>query len=278
MKMQPAVKWSGSKRTQAKEIVKYFPKKIDCYVEPFAGGATVLCEVLHSDIKCNAYFCSDLNEDLINLWKRIKSNPEKLIDTYRDKWTCLTSFEDVNSKRGYFEQVRDEYNQHRNPEDFLFLLRTCFNGMPRYNKRGEFNTSYHLTRNGIIPDSLEKILVEWSDMLNKHDVIFECRDYESILPSKNDFLYLDPPYARTKGMYFDMFDNERFFKWLQKQECSYALSYDGVSGDLDQTYNVPKNLYDNHIYLKSGKSSFKRLKDRLNTSYVFESLYLKNNL
>ena len=72
---QPLIKWSGSKRSQASEIIKYFPKEIDTYYEPFCGGCSVLRTLLESNIKVNRYICSDLNTELIELWRLIKSNP-----------------------------------------------------------------------------------------------------------------------------------------------------------------------------------------------------------
>ena len=64
---QPVIKWSGSKRSQAKNIVSYFPREIDTYYEPFCGGCSVLRALLESDIKVKNYVCSDINEGLIDL-------------------------------------------------------------------------------------------------------------------------------------------------------------------------------------------------------------------
>lgn len=64
---EPVIKWSGSKRTQAGDIIACFPKEIDTYYEPFCGGASVLRRLLDSKIKVNNYICSDLNNGLISL-------------------------------------------------------------------------------------------------------------------------------------------------------------------------------------------------------------------
>ena len=69
--------------------------------------------------------------------------------------------------------------------------------MPRYNRNGEFNNSFHITRNGIIPETL-KIIYEWSELLNKNRVEFRCCSKEDIKPSIDDYGYL-MPYANTKG-------------------------------------------------------------------------------
>ena len=67
-----------------------------------------------------------------------------------------------------------------------------------------------------------------------------------------------------------------FFKWLNNINCKWALSYDGKSGNEDNTFEVPKYLYDEHYYLSSGNSSFKRIKQSDNNAMVYESLYIKN--
>lgn len=272
---EPAIKWSGSKRSQAEEIVKLFPKEIDAYYEPFCGGCSVLRRLLSSDIKVKRYVCSDVNGDLINLWNTIKKNPTYLSEYYEKLWSELNIDEDKERKKRYFESVRERYNKEHKPEDFLFIMRTTTNGMPRYNRDGKFNNSFHVTRNGIIPVKLEKILKEWSELLNKYGVEFKCCDYSEIASNNKDLLYLDPPYAGTRGMYYGALELEPFFEWLRKQKGYYLLSFDGKSGDVDNTYDLPSDLYSEHKYMLSGNSSFKRTIGKSNSSIVYESLYLK---
>ncbi len=157
----------------------------------------------------------------------------------------------------------------------MFIMRTTTNGMPRYNKKGEFNNSFHITRNGMQPKTLENIILKWSKALNEHSVEFICQDYRNVVPSKNDFMYLDPPYANTKGMYQGNLDYEEFWNWLRSQDCGYILSFDGISGDVDNTHAVPRDIYDKHEYLLSGNSSFKRIIGKSKDSIVYESLYVK---
>ena len=272
---EPAIKWSGSKRSQAEEIVKLFPQEIDTYYEPFCGGCSVLRRLLSSDIKVNHYICSDLNGDLINLWNMIKNNPEYLSNHYEKLWSELNIDDDKERKKRYFENVRERYNVEHKAEDFLFIMRTTTNGMPRYNKEGRFNNSFHITRNGIFPNKLKKVLLEWSELLNKYNVEFKCCDYSEITSNENDLLYLDPPYANTKGMYYGSLDLQKFFDWLETQKGYYLLSFDGRSGEVDNTYNLPPSLYSEHKYILSGNSSFKRTIGKSNNSIVYESLYLK---
>ena len=276
MKFQPVIKWSGSKRSQSEEIVKRIPRKeYDTYYEPFCGGCSILFQLLHSDIKFNKYICSDKNEGLINLWNEIKNNPDEVAKQYELMWNELNINEDKERKKQYFYMVRDRYNKEHSPYDFMFIMRTTTNGMPRYNKNGEFNNSFHVTRNGIKPSSLHKIVKEWSIVLNKYNVEFIHQEYSKIQTKENDFIYLDPPYANTKGMYYGAINYEELWNWMSEQSCDYMLSFDGKSTTEDMTYEVPDYLYSKHEYLYSGNSSFRRVIGKSNKEYIEESLYIK---
>lgn len=275
MKFQPAIKWSGSKRSQSEEIVKRIPKKdYDTYYEPFCGGCSVLFQLLHSDIKFKRYVCSDKNKGLINLWNEIKNNPKEVIKQYEIMWNELNIDDDKERKKQYFYNVRERYNKEGSPYDFMFIMRTTTNGMPRYNNNGEFNNSFHVTRNGIIPKSFAKIIREWSEVLNKYKVEFIHREYNEIQTNEEDFIYLDPPYANTKGMYYGTIDYDKLWDWMRKQPCKYMLSFDGKTSSRDETYEVPKDLYSTHEYLYSGNSSFSRTIGKSSSEYVEESLYI----
>lgn len=274
---QPVIKWSGSKRSQAEKILSYFPKEIDTYYEPFCGGASILKALMDSDITVKQYVASDINRDLINLFNEIKNNPNEVISHYATLWHLMNDGTDSDKeyKKRFFEAIRTRYNQDHNPLDFMFIMRTTTNGMPRYNSKGEFNNSFHITRNGIIPMKLEKIVQNWSNALNKNKVEFRCCSFDEITPSENDLVYIDPPYANTKGMYFGNFDNSKLFEWIKSLKCKWIMSYDGISGKENNTFDVPRDLYDEHIYLKSGNSSFKRVIGKDRNAIVYESLYLK---
>lgn len=271
----PVIKWSGSKRSQAAEIIKYFPKEIATYYEPFCGGCSMLKRLLSSDIKVGKFICSDLNGDLISLWNKIKSNPREVSNHYTELWEELNKDNDIERKKQLFNSIRDRFNTERSPLDFMFIMRTTTNGMPRYNYDGEFNNSFHVTRDGIKPVKLDEILFHWSYLLNEKDVEFRCCSYEDIHPNGCDFTYLDPPYANTKGMCFGGIDLQKLFNWLRKCKSPYVMSFDGVSEGVDSTYSVPEDCYSKHLYIKSGNSSFKRTIGKSTDSIVYESLYIK---
>lgn len=275
MNFQPAIKWSGSKRSQCDEIISYFPRKIETYYESFLGGGSVAYRLMNSDIKVNKFILSDLNSDLINLYKLIQNDYESVVSHYEFLWNELNKDSDFERKKLYFVEIRKRLNEKHDPKDFMFIMRTTTNGMPRYNSDGEFNNSFHVTRNGIEPFRLEKILKEWNKTLNNHNVEFINASYDTFGPNENDFCYYDPPYANTKGMYFGAIDNEKFFSFLSDLKCPYCFSFDGYYEDEDSTYDVPKSVYDEHIYLKSGNSSFRRVIGNKTDKIIYESLYIK---
>lgn len=273
--VSPIIKWSGSKRSQAEAILNFFPEEIDTYYEPFVGGGSILMALMQRG-HCKRYICSDLNADLINVWKMIKDAPEQLYDSYTQMWTELKNMGDVSRRREYFNAVRTRLNTEHRAEDFFFIMRTTTNGLPRYNRSGEFNNRLHLTRDGISPNNLAPVLSEWSKQLRSNAVEFYSCSYEAIHPEPRAFMYLDPPYAHTKGMYYCDFDISTFFSWLRQQGCRYALSFDGkLSTGEVFTQAVPKDLYTEHQYILSGNSSFRRLFSENRQVTVYDSLYLR---
>lgn len=279
IKFQPVIKWSGSKRSQCEDILEYFPQTINTYYEPFCGGCSMLMGLMNSDIFVKRYVCSDINKDLIALWEKVKYSPDEIYESYVKLWEELNKDNDIYRKRKFFEEQRDIYNKTHDPLVFFFIMRTTTNGMPRYNQKGEFNNSFHVTRNGIKPELLKPILTEWSEKLRKNNVEFVHRSYEEILGEvkEGDFIYMDPPYFNTKGMYFGGIDFESFFVFLEnvsKMNVRFALSFDGKSGNVDNTYNIPNDCYKRHLYIKSGNSSFKRTIGKDKNAIVYESLYL----
>lgn len=274
MKFEPVIKWSGSKRYVSEEIISHFPKQIDIYYEPFCGGCSILFQLLNSDIQVNKYVCSDANEDLILFFNTLKNNPVSIYNEYKKRWNKLKSYESLQDKKEYYNMIRSEYNRNHNIHDFIFLTRTCINGLIRYNSKGEFNSSFHLNRDGINPERFKKIIFQWSNKLNEKDVIFIHCDYIDIKPEKNDYVFLDPPYANTNGdIYNGTIDYNEFWLWLSNLNCNYSFTFDGKKTRINKTYDIPLNIYNKHIYLTKGNSSFKRLQN--DNDYTSESLYIQ---
>lgn len=271
----PVIKWSGSKRFQAPYIINEFPHEIDTYYEPFCGSCAVLKHLMASEQhKVNRYVCSDINQDLINVWNNIKNNPALTVAQYTYRWYELNKDDDDKRRHEYYYTVRERFNNTHDADDFLFIMRTCFNGLVRYNSDNKFNSSFHFSRKGIRPERLEQLIYGWSDELNKNNVEFICQSYDSIKPHEGDFVYLDPPYVTTTGgMFFKGFDYDRFYAFLETLPCHWALSYDGISGKVNHTTKIPETLYKEMKYILSGKSSFRKY---LNEDIeVYDALYIK---
>ncbi len=266
-RIKPAIKWSGSKSSQADKIIKNLPPSFNTYHEPFVGGGSMLYAI--EPKKAYAY---DICEPLIHFWKLVKENPEKIIKSYQKNWTKLQKI-----GHEYYYEVRDSFNRNQSGEELLFLSRTCVNGLIRFNKKGEFNNSFHHTRKGINPKTLEAIIIDWNTKVR--NTSFTHGDYEKSLKyiKKGDLVYLDPPYFNTKGRYFGGIDQDRFLlyiKNLNEVGAYVIMSFDGQRGD--NVYNYNKNIdevFKRKLLLKSGLSSFRKVIDKKNED-VYESLLL----
>lgn len=231
----PFIKWTGSKRNQAKYIVDQFPKKIDCYYECFLGGGSVLHELLNrihtGEISCDRIICSDINADLIMLFEMLahKGLREVLYNFYCACYNEMKQYsgyesgeitpEQVAKMQEYYNRKRDEYNKWIANNDFpieramtfYWLTRTAYNGLIRYNSKGLFNAPFHVNgRMGITPEKLRAVIDGWGmvidSFVDKGGALFFITDnYVNPLKCIDgnivNVVYMDPPYENTKGMY-----------------------------------------------------------------------------
>lgn len=271
------IKWSGSKRSQAPEIAKYINKNYDTYYELFCGGCSMLFYLLENKYyadKFKRFVCNDINSPLIDLYNLIKTDWGFVQNTYITLWKELNKDNDLERKKSYFAQIRNDFNKTHKPELFFFIMRTTTNGMPRYNKEGDFNNSFHVTRNGMMPSETEGLLRQSSYLLRKYDVEFYSKSFEEYKTGERDLLYLDPPYFNTKGMYYGTIDFTVLWKYLKDTKSNWSLSFDGKAGEEDNTVQIPE-IYDDHLYINNGNSSFRRVIGKSKDTIVEESLYLK---
>ena len=227
----------------------------------------------------------DLYEPIIRLWQLIQAEPDKVIADYNRKWKYLKEELDKvdisQMKRGcgvpkYFYSVRKAFNERMDPLDLNFIMRTCVNGIVRFNDKNEFNNSFHLSRNGMKPERFRKIVESWHSVIS--EVEFVCQDYAKTVSAaeKNDFVYFDPPYAGNKQRYIEDLDLDRFFRTLEDlnmRRVKWALSFDGRRGSKDITHAVPKSLYKRRHFLTSGNSAVNKVLNK-HVEKVEESLYL----
>lgn len=183
----PVVKWVGGKRQIIREILKYIPE-FSTYYEPFLGGGAVLFA-----LQPNQAVVNDQNEELINMYKVIRDNVEELI----------YHLSQHKNEKEYFYRIREldrnkkAYSKLSNVERaarIIYLNKTCYNGLFRVNRAGQFNTPFGNYKNPKIVD--EVTLKAVSRYLSNADVkILNC-DFEEAVEDikKGDFVYFDPPY------------------------------------------------------------------------------------
>lgn len=241
------IKWSGGKRSTARQISRILPKARR-YFEPFFGGGSVL--FCRDDEES---FASDVYDPLIDFWKKVKHSPESLVRHYEKEWTQLQA----NFPNHYYT-VRDRFNDEPTGEDLCFLSRTCVNGIIRFNNEGKFNNSFHLSRRGMTPSKLRAAITLWSKRLKNVDLA--KRDYRETLPSirKNDLVYLDPPYGGSSNRYINDINVDELIAYLDalnSKGAKWALSFDGRRGDTVYHFPLPRKIYESEIELNSGLSA-----------------------
>lgn len=251
----PLIKWTGSKRPIAEKIVSHFPKEIETYYEPFIGGGSVFFQLLKDNASVKKFKLSDKNYSLINILTIVKDNPRELILSYNDKWEKLQKDPD------FFYKQREIYNKTKDPLIFYFLTRTCYNGTIRYNRKGEFNTSHHFGRTGMLPKKVEQVVSYYSQLMRGKDIDFICSSFELVSPiNTKDVVYLDPPYTNTKTLYFGNISFDDLLFWVDKLPCSWFMNINGInSTDNEEVINIK---YTSREILPSGKSSFSRMKGK----------------
>src|SRR5207248_7295393 len=116
----------------------------------------------------------DIEAPLVALFRLVQKTPARVVAQYAEDWAFL-------SERGpeHFYQVRSRFNTTRDPLALNFLLRTCVNGIVRFNKKGDFNNSLHLSRAGMTPQRFERVVEAWSERLRGVKLV--CADYEATL-------------------------------------------------------------------------------------------------
>jgi DNA adenine methylase len=185
----PFLKWAGGKGRMIGHILPRMPPKIETYYEPFLGGGAVFFELARQKRFQHAVI-GDCNEELINGYRVIKHNIDALVHELR---TGNYKYEEENYYRIRAQGPKDLSNVERAAR-FVYLMRTCFNGLYRVNSRtGAFNTPFGEYKNPTICD--EPNLRAISETLQNVDVV--CDDFEKIVAGAKpgDAVYFDPPYV-----------------------------------------------------------------------------------
>lgn len=277
------IKWTGSKRKQSSTIFNIIPNH-KRYIEPFLGGGSVL--FLAKEKSMENPIGSDIYDPLVELWCLIKNDPKLLINNYAMQWRKLSDELDIlyadsekkerlkNIPNTYYD-IRDSFNKSPNALDLNFILRTCVNGIVRFNSKGEFNNSFHLSRRGMNPKTFERNVMIWHEKIQ--NVNFLSQDYEQTLDlaKKGDLVYLDPPYLNSKNRYVSDLDLRKLLlnlERLNERGVLWALSFDGNRDNSNYTHEIPSDLYKNQFSIENGISNIRNILAN-KQEYVTESLY-----
>lgn len=288
VRVPTVVKWAGGKQSLIEQYIPFLPKKIDSYYEPFLGGASFLLFIIKNKL-ANKYIANDINKDLILTYIVIRDNLEELLQE-------LKQLKRNHSEEQYYKvrglKTRKTSSLNIDDEDlvdkeeltnveraarFVYLNKTCFNGLYRENSNGEFNVPMGSYKNPGIYH--EKVFKKAAKLFKK--VSLNCGQYKEITEqaTKQDLIYFDPPYAPlnptsdfTKYSKDDFnLENQqelaRLFKKLDRKGVNLMLSNSSsqVMLDLYEDYNI--HMIDAKRSINSNGKGRDEVKEILVTNY-----------
>jgi DNA adenine methylase len=213
---RPFLKWVGGKQNFIARFSKCLPAITGRYFEPFLGGASVFFYVQRATGHPIDAVLSDVNVPLIRTYKAVQADPEGL---YQRLSELQQAYLDADSASAFYYELRARYNAtlpHPDPADFVFINRTCWNGLYRLNRKGLFNTPYGRPKNEIVIPSRE-------DLINASAALVRARlratSWENAIAQAQpgDFVFLDPPYysdiekddTKYKARRFDLHEHTK---------------------------------------------------------------------
>lgn len=268
------LKWVGNKQKFASEITKYFPSEFNKYYEPFLGSGAVLATVkpVHG-------IGSDTFKPLIEIWDKLKTNPEELISWYKG-WRDQI---DVYSKELVYENVRREYNNNPNGKDFLYLSRACYGGIIRFRRDGHMSTPCGVHTPIPVKAFADRVKT-WQKRVSNTQFI--AQDYKAAfsMASEGDLIYCDPPYSHSQSILygaqdFSLIDLLNEILDAKRRGVFVALSIDGnkKSGNMICNLPIPEGLFEKEIFIDCGKSMLRRFQiegQKMKGEGVFDRLLL----
>lgn len=263
------MKWVGGKRELLPELRKHIPLSFDkeknTYYEPFVGGGALLFDILpyHGVI-------NDSNEELINLYKVVKNDVDSLIkevSSYPYDKDFYYSIRELD--RG--EDFPDSLSDIKRAARTIYLNKTCFNGLYRVNKKGQFNTPFGKYSNPTI--CKENDLKDVSSYFNDNDISIMSGDFAQCVKDaqEGDFVYLDPPYVPlNKTSSFTSYTKEGFKDCDQRRikdiidslddRGVYVLMSNSSSDDVFDLYSPDYNVETVKVARKVNSKAHKRNK------------------
>ena len=209
VRARPFIKWAGGKRSVIPELLRSMPDNFHAYHEPFVGGGALFYAV---ESRINKAFLADANADLMIAYRVVQTDVERLIEQ-------LQKHKRLHNKRHY-DAVKKR-NKMECPVEraarFIYLNKTCFNGLYRVNGKGIFNVPMGKYKNPQIVD--EGNLRAASEVLRKAGI--KWQSFEKTEPQTGDLVYCDPPYHET----YDGYTETRFNGEAQRKLSEYAARW-----------------------------------------------------
>jgi len=209
--LTPIFKWSGGKSKEIKIVENYFPEHFDTFIEPFVGGGSVLFYLQHSKNIIN-----DIHPDVYNFYETMKHHSEEVkayVDTFRNEEELYYTIRSNTDPDPIYRAAR-----------FLYLRKTCYRGMIRYNQKGEFNIPFGKYKSISYDKQFYAPHVDLLRHTTIHNIDFLecCRQYDQ----PDNFVFLDPPYDSTFSNYgasFTKLDHIRLYEWFSQAKCKCML-------------------------------------------------------
>ena len=200
---KPFLKWAGGKGQLLSQLAAHLPQQINgkpfTYIEPFVGGGAMLFYMLQHFGNIRKAVINDVNEDLILTYRTIQDDVEALVSNLSRLEKDYLAIAEQDGRSQVFYEVRERYNQHigdsiERVSQLLFLNKTCFNGLFRVNRRGQFNVPFGKYANPKICNAA--VLRADNELLKSAQVEICQGDYAQTLQHVDGltFVYLDPPY------------------------------------------------------------------------------------
>jgi DNA adenine methylase len=254
--VKPFVKWAGGKSQLLKEIISNLPEEINDYYEPFLGGGALLFYILEN-YNPKKVIASDINVELIDTYNIIKTKPEKLIkelEYYKSQhssefYYTVRGLETTATQR--MGITLSDSNIHLGEVEkaarFIYLNKTCFNGLYRVNKDNKFNVPIGRYKNPEIFN--KKNIIETSILLQ--NVELKVMPFEDTLhlAKIKDFIYFDPPYDQITENSFVSYTSNNFTRkdQMRLKEVYGALDKKGCFVlESNSSTDFIKNLYKNY--------------------------------
>lgn len=250
--IKPFVKWAGGKSQLLPEIRKKYPQTIKKYCEPFVGGGAVLLDIL-ANFHPEEVLINDINAELVNVYKQVRDNSDYLISQLRELQEIFWNADIENRKSIYLEK-RACFNDIIINSDgqlelekavlFIFLNKTCFNGLYRVNSKGIYNVPMGSYKKPVICDEDSLRLI--SGLLKNVEI--RCGDYSQCddFIDNSTFVYIDPPYRPLSET--SSFNSYTKYKFEDKQQIElgkFIEEISSVGAKVVASNSDPKNIDEN---------------------------------